>query len=175
MGERWSPHHPQLTRTVAKNSRFRIYKAEKLGNLIMANITYEFNIGIDVSKQKLDVSFNDKETAIFANTSQGFKQFLKSIKNKSNTRVAMEATGGYERPFAHFIQDQGMAVHRRLQQEGTTFRVILNEVRSELADQYIQDSSLNLNEISYLLGFSEMSSFSRAFKRWTGDPPSFYR
>jgi len=76
----------------------------------MTNITYEFNIGIDVSKQKLDVSFNDKETAIFANTSQGFKQFLKSIKNKSNTRVVMEATGGYERPLAHFIQDQGMAV-----------------------------------------------------------------
>jgi AraC-like DNA-binding protein len=66
-------------------------------------------------------------------------------------------------------------IHRRLQQEGTTFRVILNEVRGELADQYIQDSSLNLNEISYLLGFSEMSSFSRAFKRWKGAPPSSYR
>jgi len=65
--------------------------------------------------------------------------------------------------------------HRRLQQEETTFRIILNELRKELADKYIKDSSLNLNEISFLLGFSEISSFSRAFKRWTGASPSAYR
>ncbi|SMG64766.1 [weak similarity to] AraC-type DNA-binding domain-containing protein, partial [methanotrophic bacterial endosymbiont of Bathymodiolus sp.] len=44
-----------------------------------------------------------------------------------------------------------------------------------LADKYIKDSSLNLNEISFLLGFSEISSFSRAFKRWTGSSPRAYR
>ena len=65
--------------------------------------------------------------------------------------------------------------HRRLQQEETTFRIILNELRQELADKYIKDSSLNLNEISFLLGFSEISSFSRAFKRWTGSSPSAYK
>ncbi|NOR80563.1 MAG: helix-turn-helix domain-containing protein [Methyloprofundus sp.] len=65
--------------------------------------------------------------------------------------------------------------HRRLQQANTTFRIILNDLRHELADKYIKDSSLNLNEISFLLGFSEMSSFSRAFKRWTGSSPSAYR
>ncbi|MCK5190127.1 MAG: helix-turn-helix domain-containing protein, partial [Methylococcales bacterium] len=65
--------------------------------------------------------------------------------------------------------------HRRLQQEETTFRIILNELRQDLADKYIKDSSLNLNEISFLLGFSEISSFSRAFKRWTGSSPSVYR
>jgi len=76
----------------------------------MTKIVYEFNIGIDVSKQKLDVSFNDKETAIFENSPQGFKRFLKSIKNKKNTRVTMEATGGYERPCAYFLQDRSIAV-----------------------------------------------------------------
>ena len=65
--------------------------------------------------------------------------------------------------------------HRKLQQEETIFRSILHEVRQELAEKYIKDSSLNLNEISFLLGFSEMSSFSRAFKRWTGSSPSAYR
>jgi len=65
--------------------------------------------------------------------------------------------------------------HRRLQQQEITFRLILNELRHELADKYIKDSSMNLNEISFLLGFSEMSSFSRAFKRWTGSSPSAYR
>jgi AraC-like DNA-binding protein len=65
--------------------------------------------------------------------------------------------------------------HRKLQQAETTFRFILNDLRYELADKYIKDRSLNLNEISFLLGFSDMSSFSRAFKRWTGDSPSSYR
>jgi AraC-like DNA-binding protein len=65
--------------------------------------------------------------------------------------------------------------HRRIQQENTTFRSVLNEVRQELASQYIQDSSLSLSEISFLLGFAEISSFSRAFKRWTGIAPSTYR
>jgi len=76
----------------------------------MAKIAYQFNIGIDVSKQKLDVSYNDKKIAVFDNTPQGFKQLLKSITNKQNTRIVMEATGGYERPLAHFLQDQNIAV-----------------------------------------------------------------
>lgn len=66
-------------------------------------------------------------------------------------------------------------MQRRLQQEGTTFKTLLNEVRQDLADTYIRDSRLTLNEISFLLGFSEISSFSRAFKRWKGKAPSAYR
>jgi AraC-like DNA-binding protein len=66
-------------------------------------------------------------------------------------------------------------LQRRLQKEQTTFKTQLNNVRQELADRYIRDSSKGLAEISYLLGFSEMSSFSRAFKRWTGETPSHYR
>ena len=64
---------------------------------------------------------------------------------------------------------------RQLQKEGTTFKSLMNDIRKELANQYIRDSKLNLNEISFLLGFAEISSFSRAFKRWTGEPPSAYR
>ena len=66
-------------------------------------------------------------------------------------------------------------LQRRLKHEGTTFKSILGEVRRELADKYICDDSLSLSEISFLLGFSNISSFSRAFKRWTGFAPSTYR
>jgi AraC-like DNA-binding protein len=45
-------------------------------------------------------------------------------------------------------------------------------MRRSLAEQYIHDNSLTLTEISLLLGFSEPSSFSRAFKSWTGKAPS---
>jgi AraC-like DNA-binding protein len=66
-------------------------------------------------------------------------------------------------------------LHRKLHENQTTFRFILNDIRHHLADQYIRDHELNFKEISYLLGFSEMSAFSRAFKRWTGKSPSTYR
>ena len=63
-------------------------------------------------------------------------------------------------------------MHRKLQKEKTSFKQLLTEVRQDLARQYIQDRSKTLTEISFLLGFSEVSSFSRAYKGWTGKAPS---
>ena len=63
-------------------------------------------------------------------------------------------------------------LHRKLSAENTSFKQLLLNIRSELASQYINDPTLTLTEISYQLGFSEISSFSRAYKRWTGQSPS---
>ena len=63
-------------------------------------------------------------------------------------------------------------MHRKLAEVNHNFRTILVEMRRNLAEQYILDNSLTLTEISLLLGFSEPSSFSRAFKSWTGTAPS---
>jgi AraC-like DNA-binding protein len=63
-------------------------------------------------------------------------------------------------------------LRRKLDDQQTSFRALLNEVRRSLALRYIKDRSLSLTEISYLLGFSEPSSFSRAFRGWTGEAPS---
>jgi len=78
--------------------------------MIMTNLTYTFNIGIDISKKTLDVSFNAKKTASYPNDLKGFKQLLNAISDKNMTRVAMEATGGYERPLVKFLQEKGVAV-----------------------------------------------------------------
>ena len=67
------------------------------------------------------------------------------------------------------------SLQRKLQQAGTTFRKILDQTREDLAKQYIRDNKLDLTEIAFLLGFSEHSAFSRAFKRWTGQTPSARR
>ena len=66
-------------------------------------------------------------------------------------------------------------LQRRLQKANTSFKTILTEVRRGLAMKYIRDSRLTLTELSFQLGFSEMSSFSRAFKQWTGESPRGYR
>ncbi len=66
-------------------------------------------------------------------------------------------------------------LQRKLAEYKTTYKKILDEVRSELARGYINDARLSLNEITYLLGFSEPANFTRAFRRWHGTSPSTYR
>jgi AraC-like DNA-binding protein len=66
-------------------------------------------------------------------------------------------------------------LQRRLADESTNFRTLVLDVRRELAEQYIADKDMPLAEISYMLGFSDTSSFSRAFKKWSGDPPTLFR
>lgn len=60
---------------------------------------------------------------------------------------------------------------RRLKAEGTTFVDVLNEVRQELAFQYLQRPGMTVTDVAYQLGFSDENTFSRAFKRWTGRRP----
>jgi AraC-like DNA-binding protein len=62
-------------------------------------------------------------------------------------------------------------MERKLAQEGSTFSEILQQLRSEMAVRYVEDPSLPISRIAWLLGFEEVSSFSHAFKRWTGTSP----
>lgn len=64
---------------------------------------------------------------------------------------------------------------RHLQSKGTSFKQLLDEVRQQLAVQYLTASHRSIIEISYLLGFSDPSNFARAFKRWTSVSPIQYR
>lgn len=64
---------------------------------------------------------------------------------------------------------------RKLEREGTSFLGELDAVRRELARSYVRDGQRPLTEIAFLLGFSHVESFHRAFKRWTGSTPIVYR
>ncbi|MCP4993114.1 MAG: AraC family transcriptional regulator [Gammaproteobacteria bacterium] len=66
-------------------------------------------------------------------------------------------------------------LQRRLREEGTSYKQLLDEVRKALAVQYLEGSERSVIEIGYLLGFSEPSNFSRAFRRWTGSSPQSHR
>lgn len=63
------------------------------------------------------------------------------------------------------------SLQRRLKDEGTTFQGVRDDLRRELAQTYLRGGA-SIAEVSFLLGFSETSSFFRAFKRWTGTTPS---
>jgi len=77
--------------------------------------------------------------------------------------------------YARLMGMSGRSLQRKLNAEGSSFNQILNETRCELACSYLnQTPRQSLTEIAFLLGFSDTSSFSRAFHRWTGMAPGAY-
>ena len=67
------------------------------------------------------------------------------------------------------------SLQRRLKEENTTFKKLLDDTRRDLAIQYILQSRRSLATMTYLLGFSEPGNFTRAFRRWTGNTPMEFR
>ncbi len=63
----------------------------------------------------------------------------------------------------------------KLQEEGTTYSEILDQIRKDTAIYYLKNKDISITEISYLLGFSEPSVFHRSFKKWTNLPPGQFR
>ncbi len=66
-------------------------------------------------------------------------------------------------------------LQRRLKAEKTSFQKVLTEVRAELAVRYLRDTRLKALEVAMLLGYSNISSFTTAFKSWYDMPPAEYR
>ena len=66
-------------------------------------------------------------------------------------------------------------LQRRLEMEQTSFATLLDEARHVATLEYLRESRIAITDIAYLVGFSEPSTFYRAFKRWTGTTPASYR
>ncbi|MDB5985103.1 MAG: AraC family transcriptional regulator [Nevskia sp.] len=66
-------------------------------------------------------------------------------------------------------------LQRRLGEFGLSYNSFVERIRFELSQRYLQQAHLPLTEIGYLLGYSELSAFSRAFRRWAGESPQSFR
>jgi AraC-like DNA-binding protein len=66
-------------------------------------------------------------------------------------------------------------LQRQLKERGVDFKQLKDETRRRFALNYLKDQKNTLTEVAFLLGYSELSAFNRAFKRWTGSTPLDYR
>ncbi len=66
-------------------------------------------------------------------------------------------------------------LHRRLEALDLGFRELRDDTRRRLAEQHLADRGMGIAEVALMLGYSEQSAFTRAFKRWTGVTPSASR
>ena len=96
------------------------------------------------------------------------------IVNQVRTKLVelMPSGSVTEYAIARVLNMSVRSLQRRMKGEGTTFKQVTDETRRELARSYIRDKHTSINEITYLLGYSDPANFSRAHKRWTGMTPT---
>lgn len=127
----------------------------------------------------LAIELHNPSRYAFGVLSDHAARLLASLENAATTRGRVE---GLLIPLLH-KGDLGMAdaakalglsrqtLYRRLKAEDLTYEALVDDLRRRMALHYLSGAKTSVNETAYLVGFSDPSSFSRAFKRWTGDSP----
>jgi AraC-like DNA-binding protein len=111
------------------------------------------------------------------------EKYLKSLNNGDNIAAQLKnmladlmASGEANADAAcRALKLSRRTLQRRLKAERTSFQKVLQEVRRELSIRYLSDSRLKALEVAMLLGYSNISSFTTAFKSWYDMPPAEYR
>lgn len=89
--------------------------------------------------------------------------------------LAFREDGASPDSIAGKLHMSGRTLRRRLADEGVTYQSIVEELRRELATEYLANPRISVTEIGFLLGFADTATFSKAFRRWTGKSPSAAR
>lgn len=99
------------------------------------------------------------------------------IVNRARVEITDQLPSGgvSEQSVAKALNMTKRTLHRKLQEHGETFGSLLASVRKVLAMGYLEDDALSVTEIAFLLGYSDASALSRAFRRWFGRSPSEMR
>jgi AraC-like DNA-binding protein len=76
---------------------------------------------------------------------------------------------------AERLRISSRTLRRKLEQEGTSFRELIDELRAHAAIKYVRDTDLTIEDVAFALGFSDAAAFRHAFRRWTKSAPHEYR
>jgi AraC-like DNA-binding protein len=142
----------------------------------------EIDSGFALPRASLDASLHSSDPRMLATATSLADA---SLREKPRTNELAPRVAAHLRahlPEEVSADDVARALHmssrtlqRRLEAEATSFTEVLDTTREELARTLLVDPALPLAEIAYRIGFSDLASFSRAFKRWTGIPPGQFR
>ncbi|MFQ6023678.1 MAG: AraC family transcriptional regulator [Acidiferrobacterales bacterium] len=100
-----------------------------------------------------------------------------SVRRQVEQKLLEQLSSGHvsQESVARALHMSLRTLQRRLKQEGSSYKQLLDQTRRDLAARYLRESHLTVGEITFLLGFSEAANFTRAFKRWHGLSPSEFR
>ena len=145
----------------------------------------EFNSvrnAVYISKEDLDVPLPAANAALAQQNDQVVVEFL-AIMNKVdlpsqvNRKIIELLPSGdcNNERIAVSLNMSVRALYNKLNKAGTSYQELLDNTRKQLAFQYMLREEITISEIAYLLGFTDCSNFSRAFRRWSGQSPSDFR
>jgi len=99
------------------------------------------------------------------------------VLSRCKVHLLQQLTSGEpsEQELASALGMSRRTLQRRLGDLGLTYKGVVDGTRYELALRYLDDPERSVTDITFLLGFSEQSAFTRAFKRWSGKAPTAYR
>lgn len=136
-----------------------------------------------LNNQELDLpflKFNEELTAMLdkaLNEQLAQQQTSSSFSEKVRWLLRKHLTAGRPelRSIARELAMSERTLQRQLSSEGGSFQAILSDTRHELAMEYLRDTTYDLSEIAYLLGYEDQASFFRAFQGWEHDSPAKWR
>ncbi len=88
---------------------------------------------------------------------------------------AIENNSAHIHYIAETLNTPPRMLQKDLKKRGSSFQMILNEIRINLAKKYLMNKSISITEIAFSLAYKDQTSFNRAFKSWTGVAPSTWR
>lgn len=117
-----------------------------------------------------DFSQTDARRLLTAAGERGVVAALREVLRKYRTDnwLTIEET-------AELADTSSRSLQRLLAADGTTYVELAEQVRSDLAQEMLKDTSVSVTEIGKQLGYSTVGNFARAFKRWTGKTPAEFR
>ena len=109
-------------------------------------------------------------------------ELMNSLKQKDSLvneiqHILISCAGDYPdiEMLASAFKISSRTLRRQLSNLGTSYQKILNKVRCQLSIEYLSHTEISIEDISNLIGFSDVTNFRHAFKKWVGNTPSVYR
>jgi AraC-like DNA-binding protein len=173
---RLNPKRIELTRPAERENRFEEY----FGCPVKYRATRDALILRTADLELPFVTHNDELLQMLA---PQFEHKLKERRTKESilrqVKWVLKRLLAGSRPDLFMVaKELGMSertLQRRITDEGTTFRELLNETRHELGRQYLASASVEITEAAFLVGYEDPNSFYRAFRSWEGKTPAEWR
>lgn len=138
--------------------------------------------GWSLDTKNLSRKINDGNHADLAQYLPYCNELLENLKQKDSMvneiqQILVSCAGDYPdiEMLAGAFKISSRTLRRQLANIGTSYQKILNKVRCQLSIEYLSRTDISIEDISNLIGFSDVTNFRHAFKKWVGKTPSFYR
>ena len=173
------PNRPPFVKAVHVTHPKPKHRAE-YDRILQVPVTFDSDRNaLLIDESWLSIRIGAPNRYVFGVLSEHANALLKSLENAQTTRGRVESllipilhTG--ELGMDAIARKMGLSrptLYRRLKAEGVRYEDLLDELRHKMALHYMNGEKVSLSQTAYLVGFSDSSAFSRAFKRWTGGRP----